>query len=349
MNMNNISIYTDDIEMGNNNDNNNEVNQVGNPHLGRSLSIIAKGQIQISKLVVDSPLLVNLSPNRADRELIINVLRDMDSNKDGVIDYEELIQLLISLCGQVREKERAEFEKKLAQKTAKSQWNLIVGLSICLVLTIASTFASSFASVFIAKDTTISSGGNNLLNKRNGQTISTSAAEIHYDLFGTDDEEEMDTATSEKNATVVKYNKLGCIGGNQIEALATGSLSQPVILTDAKGGVHKIDGHDLKFFDDGGAVIVESSGRIIQIKKDVACATSTEGRRLQDHFSTTSWGVVFSYCSPTRVGDYTVVNEDMHQGSNPDSQSDPDGFVQIYCHEQSIPNAQWLDLAVQQP
>ena len=68
---------------------------------------------------------------------------------------EELVQLLISLCGSVREKEHAEFEKKLAQNTAKSQWRLIVGLSFCLVLSIASTFASSFASVFIAKDTTI--------------------------------------------------------------------------------------------------------------------------------------------------------------------------------------------------
>ena len=101
--------------------NNNEVNEVeGTPQLGRSLSIISKGTIQIDTLTVDSPILVNLSPNTADRQLIIDVLRSMDANKDGVIDYEELIQLLISLCGSVREKEHAEFEKKLAQNTAVS-------------------------------------------------------------------------------------------------------------------------------------------------------------------------------------------------------------------------------------
>lgn len=72
--------------------NNNEVNEVeGTPQLGRSLSIISKGTIQIDKLTIDSPILLNLSPNRADRELIIDVLRSMDANKDGVIDYEELV------------------------------------------------------------------------------------------------------------------------------------------------------------------------------------------------------------------------------------------------------------------
>ena len=126
--------------------------------------------------------------------------------------------------------------RSLLRIQPKSQWNLIIGLSICLLLTIASTVASSFASVFIAKDTTISSEGNNLLNRRNGQTISTSASELHYDLFGTDEEEELDIA-SEEDTTAVKINKLGCIGGlqNQIEELAKGSLSQPVILTDSKG------------------------------------------------------------------------------------------------------------------
>jgi len=88
--MNNSNkIYSDDIEMGNNN-----MVERG-PQLGRSLSIIAKGQIQIDTLTVDSPLLVDLSPNRADREVIIDVLRSMDANKDGVIDYLELVQLLI--------------------------------------------------------------------------------------------------------------------------------------------------------------------------------------------------------------------------------------------------------------
>ena len=314
---NSTMIYSDDIETGSNS------MVVEGPKLGRSLSIIAKGQIKIESLTVDSPILVNLSPNRADRELIIDVLRGMDANKDGVIDYVELVQLLISLCGQVREKEHAEFEKKLAQNTANSQRNIIIGLSICLLLTIASTVASSFASVFIAKDTTISSEGNNLLNKRNGQTISTSASEFHYDLFGTDEEEDLDTA-SEEDATAVKINKLGCIGGlqNQIEALAKGSLSQPVILTDSKGELHKVDGHDIKFSDDGGVVIAESSGRIIQIKKDVACETSTEGRRLQQYQEvswdeTTSWGVISATCPM----EHTIVNSDMYQGSDPTEDS----------------------------
>jgi len=112
---NSTKIYSDDIETGNND----KVNEVEEGHqLGRSLSIISKGTIQIDKLTIDSPILLNLSPNSADRKLIIDVLRSMDANKDGVIDYEELVQLLISLCGQVREKEHAEFEKKLAQKVS---------------------------------------------------------------------------------------------------------------------------------------------------------------------------------------------------------------------------------------
>jgi len=318
---NSTKIYSDDIEMGNNN------MVVEGPKLGRSLSIIAKGQIKIESLTVDSPILVNLSPNRADRELIIDVLRSMDANKDGVIDYVELVQLLISLCGQVREKEHAEFEKK-------SQWNLIIGLSVCLLLTIASTVASSFASVFIAKDTSISSEGNNLLNRRNGQTISTSASELQYDLFGTD-EEDLDT-TSGKNTTDINNNRLGCIGSHQIEALAKGSLSQPVILTDSKGGVHKVDGHDIKFSDDGGVVIAEASGRIIRIKKDVACETSTEGRRLQDHvgYQTVAWGVHADHCDMH----HTVVHEDMYNSGETTQEGGyfggSDGDVEVVCYGQ---------------
>lgn len=313
--------------------NNNKLDEVevGGHHqqLGRSLSIIEKGQIKIDKLTVESPILVNISPNKADRELIIDVLRKMDANKDGVIDYEELVQLLVTLCGKLREKEQAEFDKKLAQKTAKSQRNLIIGLSICLVLTIASTVASSFASVFIAKDTTISSSGSNtLLNKRNGQTISTSAAELHYDLFDTDEEEELDTNTSEKNTTTPYFKKLGCIGGHQIESFATGSLSQPVILTDPKGGVHKVDGHDLKFTDDGGVIIVESSGRIIQIKKDAACAASTEGRRLNS-IEIVAFDVVITHCPV----DFTVITSSMSTEIYGSSETVPDGDVQLVCHD----------------
>jgi len=327
---NSTKIYSDDIEMGNNN------MVVEGPKLGRSLSIIAKGQIKIESLTVDSPILLNLSPNRADRELIIDVLRSMDANKDGVIDYEELVQILVSLCGQLREKEHAEFEKKLAQNTAKSQTNIIIGLSICLLLTTASTVASSFASAFIAKDTAVSSEGNNLLNRRNGQTISTSASEFHYDLFGTDEEEDLDTA-SEEDTTAGKIKKLGCIGGlqNQIEALAKGSLSQPVILNDSKGELHKIDGHDLKFSEDGGVVIVESSGRIIQIKKDEACAASAERRRLQDHLGyqtveawdeNASYGVLVTYCNT----EWTEINSDHFYGFS--SETVPDGSMEIICH-----------------
>ena len=137
----------------------------------------------------------------------------------------------------------------------------------------------------------------------------------------------MDTASEEGN-TAVTNNKLGCIGGHQIEALATGSLSQPVILTDAKGGVHKIDGHDLMFSDDGGVVIVESSGRIIQIKKDAACAASTEGRRLQQHlgYETIPWGVVITHCDM----EYTWVTSDMYNSS----ENVQDGFREVYCHGQ---------------
>ena len=207
-------------------------------------------------------------------------------------------------------------------------------------MTIASTVASSFASVFIAKDTTISSSGRNtLLNKRNGQTISTSAAELHYDLFDTDEEEELDTNTSEKNknTTTPYFKKLGCIGGHQIESLATGSLSQPVILTDPKGGVHKVDGHDVKFTDDGGVIIVESSGRIIQIKKDAACAASTEGRRLYGNtIEFVSYDVVITHCPV----DFTVITSSMTDEIYGSSETVPDGKLQLVCHDYW---GQWLD------
>ena len=194
--------------------------------------------------------------------------------------------------------------------------------------------ASSFASAFIAKDTSVSSEGN-LLNRRNGKTISTSASEFHYDLFGTDDEEELDT-TSGKNTTDINNNRLGCIGGHQIEALATGSLSQPVILTDSKGGVHKVDGHDIKFSDDGGVVIAEASGRIIQIKKDSACAASAKRRRLQFpgvHYETVAWGVHADHCDMH----HTVVHEDMYNSgeTTQDGYSGgSDGDVEVVCYGQ---------------
>lgn len=150
----------------------------------------------------------------------------------------------------------------------------------------------------------------------------------------------MDTV-SEEDTTTVKINKLGCIGGlqNQIEALAKGSLSQPVILTDSKGELHKIDGHDIKFADDGGVVIVEASGRIIQIKKDEACAASAERRRLQDHlgYQTVEWGSLYSH----EWGDYSVlvtycntewteINSDHFYGFS--SETVPDGSREIMCH-----------------
>ena len=135
---------------------------------------------------------------------------------------------------------------------------------------------------------------------------------------------------SEEDTTAVKINKLGCIGGlqNQIEALAKGSLSQPVILTDSKGELHKVDGHDIKFSDDGGVVIVEASGRIIQIKKDIACATSTEGRRLQAAWDdnqyqevswndTTSWAVISATCPM----EHTIVDSNFYQGYDPTEDS----------------------------
>lgn len=330
---------------------------VSQPQLCKSISIIQKGQIQIGKLTFDSPLLVKLLPTRADRELIISVLGKIDANKDGeyrvsatllrvrcvsvsntkislylflqnisffcyhllsswwclvgviigAIDYEELVQLLASLCEQLKEKEGAEFEKKLAQKTAKSQRNLIFGLCACLAVTLASTFASSFASAFLAKDTTISSNGNLFLNKRNMQPISTSIAEIKYELF--------------EAAEDTPAYKLGCIGGHQIKALATGSLSQPVILTDPNGGVHKIDGHDLKFYDDGGVIIKETSGRIIEIKKDATCAASTEGRRLQQLFHAVdsfSFNDITAACGENNFY-WDNVHQDMYgSSSNPD-------------------------------
>ena len=100
MNNNSSCLYVDDdIEKGNNNKKLDEVEVGGHHHqhhqLGRSLSIIEKGQIKIDKLTVESPILVTISPNKADRELIIDVLRKMDANKDGVIDYEELVQYLL--------------------------------------------------------------------------------------------------------------------------------------------------------------------------------------------------------------------------------------------------------------
>ena len=142
----------------------------------------------------------------------------------------------------------------------------------------------------------------------------------------------MDTA-SDEGTTAVKINKLGCIGGlqNQIEELAKGSLSQPVILTDSKGELHRIDGHDIKFAEDGGVVIAESSGRIIQIKKDEACAASAERRRLQEwvDVSDVEWDANASYSvmSATCPMEHTIANSNMWQGSDP-----TDDSMLVHCY-----------------
>ena len=78
-------------------------------------------------------------------------------------------------------------------------------------------------------------------------------------------------------------------------------------------------------------VIVEASGRIIQIKKDAACAASAEGRRLQDHlgYQTVEWGdysVLVTYCNT----EWTEINSDHFYGFS--SETVPDGSREIMCH-----------------
>jgi len=44
--------------------------------------------------------------------------------------------------------------------------------------------------------------------------------------------------------------------------------------------VHKIDGHDIEWNEDGGSTIIESSGMVYKIRKDPSCASASDRRRL---------------------------------------------------------------------
>ncbi|EJK47499.1 hypothetical protein THAOC_33773, partial [Thalassiosira oceanica] len=51
--------------------------------------------------------------------------------------------------------------------------------------------------------------------------------------------------------------------------MALESLRSPAVLTAPDGSLHKIEGHDIEWDEDGGATIFESSGMVYEIKKDL--------------------------------------------------------------------------------
>ncbi|EJK73660.1 hypothetical protein THAOC_04704 [Thalassiosira oceanica] len=213
--------------------------------------------------------------------LILSELAKVDTNNDGVLDSTEVITFAKNCI----KKARADSNK------INSQRRTIFRLTAGTILLLLAFFGLATGAVFIAKDTSVSSS--NVLTTRTGEPVRTEVEFRSNDFVAfapADDEsfvnkDETFTAGATDPATNPSPNKaksLGCISGDAVQPMALESLRSPAVLTAPDGSLHKIEGHDIEWDEDGGATIFESSGMVYEIKKDPTCASTSERRRLGD-------------------------------------------------------------------
>ncbi|EJK50897.1 hypothetical protein THAOC_29990 [Thalassiosira oceanica] len=208
--------------------------------------------------------------------LILSEVAKVDTNNDGVLDSSEVITFAKNCI----KKARADSNK------INSQRRTIFRLMAGTILLFLAFFGLAIGAVFIAKDTSVSSS--NVLTTRTGKPVRTEVefrsndfvafAPADDESFVNKDETFPAGATDPPN----KAKSLGCISGDAVQPMALESLRSPVVLTAPDGSLHKIDGHDIEWNEDGGATIVESSGMVYEIKKDPTCASASERRRLNN-------------------------------------------------------------------
>jgi len=209
--------------------------------------------------------------------LVLETLQKVDTNKDGKITMNELLEGMIMVA-----------VAALASKRTK-QWlsGLIVGL---LLISIGSVFTA----VFLSKDTSVTNGMFTAKGSSRPLEMGVHSARIHLGepaghvpipflditpaLLPTEDED----TTAPQGTTKDKFKKLGCLSPEDIEAMKFGSLSSPVVLTTEKGGFHTLQTHDWEEGDNDSIKITDTSGIHFEIKLDPSCSTQIKhGRRLQ--------------------------------------------------------------------
>ena len=232
--------------------------------------------------------------------MILAELRKVDANNDGDVHRAAAVRVSISLTippvpsslGVLDSSEIVTFAKNCIKRAKAdsnkidSQRRTIFGLTAGTIFLSLAVFGLALGAAFIAKDTSVSSS--NVLTTRSGQPVRTELKSNEFVAFAPAGESSVDKKTfadkvTDPAATTSpnKVKSFGCIDGDAVQSMALESLRSPVVLTAPDGSLHKIDGHDIEWNEDGGATIVESSGKVYKIKKDPACASTSERRRLQ--------------------------------------------------------------------
>jgi len=209
--------------------------------------------------------------------ILSDELDKVDTNNDGVLDSSEVITFAKNCI----KRARADSNK------INSQRRKIFRLTAGTILLFLAFFGLAIGAVFIAKDTSVSSS--NVLTTRSGQPFRTELKSNEFVTFAPANDEALVSKEDETFADVAtdpaatpspdKAKSLGCIDGDAVQPLALESLRSPVVvITAPDGSLHKIDGHDVEWTEDGGATIFESSGMGYKIKKDPTCASTSERR-----------------------------------------------------------------------
>ncbi|EJK62343.1 hypothetical protein THAOC_17049 [Thalassiosira oceanica] len=203
--------------------------------------------------------------------LILSELRKVDTNNDGVLDSSEIITLTKNCIKRAKED----------SNMINSQRRTIFRIGTGTVFLSLAVFGLALGAAFIAKDTSVSSS--NVLTTRSGQPIRTELMSNEFVAFAPANEAFVDkdeTFTDEATNPAAtpspsKAKSLGCISGDAVQSMALESLRSPAVLTAPDGSLHKIEGHDIEWDEDGGATIFESSGMVYEIKKDPTCASTS--------------------------------------------------------------------------
>jgi len=192
----------------------------------------------------------------------------------GLLDTSEVVTLAKNCI------QRATADSKKINSQRRTIFSLTVGtIFLCLAV-----FGLTAGAVFIAKDTSVSSS--NVLTTRSGQPVRTELKSNDFVAFAPAavspvDKDETFTAEATDPAATPSpgmAKSLGCVNGEDVPLMVQKSVRSPVVLTAPDGSLHKIDGHDVEWTEDGGATIFESSGMVYKIKKDPTCASTSERR-----------------------------------------------------------------------